>query len=65
MAHARPIDSDYFLAKAEECFCLAKLNRNVSDELEAMDQEFMATAFELDARRDNAVKKIRKVNHGR
>jgi hypothetical protein len=59
----KSIDADYFIAKAEECFRLANLDRDVAKELKKMGQEFMAKAVELDTRRDKSVKKIRAVNH--
>ena len=54
------IPADYFVTKAEECFRLAKLDRNIAKELEAMGHEFMAKAVELDTRREKSGKSIKR-----
>jgi len=45
-----------FVEKAEQCFRLAKLNRDMADELEALGHELMAKAVALDTTRDKKQK---------
>ena len=53
-------DSDYFIAKAEQCFRLAKHIRggeshlDVAAELDGIANEFLARAVEIDTMRDRA-----------
>jgi hypothetical protein len=55
------IDADYFVTKAEQCFRLASLERDISNEIEAMGYEFMAKAVEFDTRRDKSITTIKQV----
>jgi len=45
-----------FVEKAEQFFRLAKLNRDIADELEALGHELMAKAVALDTTRDKKQK---------
>jgi hypothetical protein len=53
-------DSEYYIAKAEQCFRLARYVRGehsssqIAEELEAIANEFLARAVELDTVRDRA-----------
>jgi hypothetical protein len=53
-------DSDYFIAKAEQCFRLAqhirgdRSNSEAAAELDAIANEFLARAVEIDTVRDRA-----------
>lgn len=43
---------DCFLEKADQCFRLANSSREVANELEALAQQFMAKAVELETARE-------------
>jgi hypothetical protein len=53
-------DSEYFIAKADQCFRLAKHIRGdqahsaIAAELDAIANEFLARAVEIDTERDRA-----------
>jgi hypothetical protein len=53
-------DSEYFIAKADQCFRLAKhirgdhANSAIAAELDAIANEFLARAVEIDTERDLA-----------
>jgi hypothetical protein len=53
-------DSEYFIAKADQCFRLAKhirgdqANSEIAAELDAIANEFLARAVEIDTERDRA-----------
>jgi hypothetical protein len=54
----QPSDSEYFIAKADQCFRLAQYvrrehaNSAVAMELDAIANEFLARAVEIDTDRD-------------
>ena len=56
----QPSDSEYFIAKADQCFRLAQCVRRkdsnsvVAAELDAIANEFLARAVEIDTDRDRA-----------
>jgi len=43
---------DCFIEKADQCFRLANSSREIASELEALAQQFMAKAVEMDTARD-------------
>jgi hypothetical protein len=49
-------DAQYFLEKSERFFRMARANRQLADELEALGNDFMAKAVELDTNRDKATR---------
>jgi hypothetical protein len=60
MSIPRLTDAEFFIAKAEQCFRLARSVRGdhagsrVAAELESIGHEFMARAVEIDTERDRA-----------
>ncbi len=56
----QPSDSEYFIAKAEQCFRLAQsvrgehANSVIAAELDVIANEFLARAVEIDTDRDRA-----------
>jgi hypothetical protein len=46
------VDADYLITKADQCFRMAKRDRENASELEAMGHELMAKAVELDVDRE-------------
>ena len=54
------VNAAYFIAKADQCFGLAKTLREenvdarVADELDSIANEFLARAVEIDTERDRA-----------
>ncbi|MDP1585645.1 MAG: hypothetical protein Q8M18_19675 [Bradyrhizobium sp.] len=56
----RTSDAEYFIQKAEQCFSLARhvradyANNEIAAELDAIANEFLARAVELDTERDRA-----------
>ncbi len=62
---SQPVCSEYFIAKAEQCFRLARhlkgalMDSAVAEELEAIGNEFLAKAVEIDTERDRTVSRHR------
>lgn len=62
----RTSDSEYFIAKAEQCFRLAQYMRGehsisqITAELDAIANEFLARAVEIDTDRDRAAARKRR-----